>query len=195
MLLLIDNYDSFTYNLYQYLSELGADVEVVRNDKTNLKDLIAMKPERVVVSPGPSTPENAGVSVDAIRHFGEYLPVLGVCLGHQCVGQAYGAEIVHAGEIMHGKTSPISNDGRGVFEGLPNPFTAVRYHSLAIKPESVPNILEVTAQSPGGIIQGVRHRELQVEGVQFHPESIMTDEGKKLLQNFLNMKSSAAVAT
>ncbi len=195
MLLLIDNYDSFTYNLYQYLSELGAEVEVVRNDKTSLKDLITMKPERVVVSPGPSTPENAGVSVDAIRHFGEYLPVLGVCLGHQCVGQAYGAEVVHAGEIMHGKTSPISNDGRGVFEGLPNPFTAVRYHSLAIKPESVPNILEVTAQSPGGIIQGVRHRELQVEGVQFHPESIMTDEGKKLLQNFLNMKSSAAVAT
>ncbi|MFP6678564.1 MAG: aminodeoxychorismate/anthranilate synthase component II [Dehalococcoidia bacterium] len=195
MLLLIDNYDSFTYNLYQYLSELGAEVEVVRNDKTSLKDLIAMKPERVVVSPGPSTPENAGVSVDAIRHFGEYLPVLGVCLGHQCVGQAYGAEVVHAGEIMHGKTSPISNDGRGVFEGLPNPFTAVRYHSLAIKPDSVPNILEVTAQSPGGIIQGVRHRELQVEGVQFHPESIMTDEGKKLLQNFLNMKSSAAVAT
>ena len=195
MLLLIDNYDSFTYNLYQYLSELGAEVEVVRNDKASLKDLITMKPERVVVSPGPSTPENAGVSVDAIRHFGEYLPVLGVCLGHQCVGQAYGAEVVHAGEIMHGKTSPISNDGRGVFEGLPNPFTAVRYHSLAIKPESVPNILEVTAQSPGGIIQGVRHRELQVEGVQFHPESIMTDEGKKLLQNFLNMKSSAAVAT
>ena len=195
MLLLIDNYDSFTYNLYQYLSELGAEVEVVRNDKTSLKDLITMKPERVVVSPGPSTPENAGVSVDAIRHFGEYLPVLGVCLGHQCVGQAYGAEVVHAGEIMHGKTSPISNDGRGVFEGLPNPFTAVRYHSLAIKPESVPNILVVTAQSPGGIIQGVRHRELQVEGVQFHPESIMTDEGKKLLQNFLNMKSSAAVAT
>ena len=195
MLLLIDNYDSFTYNLYQYLSELGAEVEVVRNDKTSLKDLITMKPERVVVSPGPSTPENAGVSVDAIRHFGEYLPVLGVCLGHQCVGQAYGAEVVHAGEIMHGKTSPISNDGRGVFQGLPNPITAVRYHSLAIKPESVPNILDVTAQSPGGIIQGVRHRELQVEGVQFHPESIMTDEGKKLLQNFLNMKSSAAVAT
>ena len=185
MLLLIDNYDSFTYNLYQYLSELGADVEVVRNDKTNLKDLITMKPERVVVSPGPSTPENAGVSVDAIRHFGEYLPVLGVCLGHQCVGQAYGAEVVHAGEIMHGKTSPISNDGRGVFEGLPNPFTAVRYHSLAIKPESVPNILEVTAQSPGGIIQGVRHRELQVEGVQFHPESILTKNGRSLLSNFL----------
>ena len=193
MLLLIDNYDSFTYNLYQYLCELGAEVEVVRNDKASLDDLIAMKPERVVVSPGPSTPENAGVSVDAIRHFGEHLPVLGVCLGHQCIGEAYGAEVVHAGEIMHGKTSPISNDGKGVFEGLPNPFTAVRYHSLAIKPDSVPDVLEVTAHSPGGIIQGIRHRELQVEGVQFHPESILTEVGKSLLQNFLDMKSAAMV--
>ena len=193
MLLLIDNYDSFTYNLYQYLCELGAEVEVVRNDKASLDDLIAMKPERVVVSPGPSTPENAGVSVDAIRHFGEHLPVLGVCLGHQCIGEAYGAEVVHAGEIMHSKTSPISNDGKGVFEGLPNPFTAVRYHSLAIKPDSVPDVLEVTAHSPGGIIQGIRHRELQVEGVQFHPESILTEVGKSLLQNFLDMKSAAMV--
>ena len=193
MLLLIDNYDSFTYNLYQYLCELGAEVEVVRNDAADLGELIAMKPERVVVSPGPSTPENAGVSVEAIQHFGQHLPVLGVCLGHQCIGEAFGAEVVHAGEIMHGKTSMISNDGKGVFAGLPDPFEAVRYHSLAIKPDSVPDVLEVTAHSPSGIIQGVRHRELQIEGVQFHPESIMTGEGKKLLQNFLNVKSAAAV--
>ncbi len=193
MLLLIDNYDSFTYNLYQYLCELGAEVEVIRNDKASLDELIAMKPERVVVSPGPSTPDKAGVSIEAIRHFGQHVPLLGVCLGHQCIGEAFGAEVAHAGEIMHGKTSMISNDGKGVFADLPDPFEAVRYHSLAINPETIPEVLEVTAHSPGGIIQGIRHRELPVEGVQFHPESILTGEGKKLLQNFLDMKAPAPV--
>jgi len=193
MLLLIDNYDSFTYNLYQYLCELGAEVEVVRNDAASLDELIAMQPERVVFSPGPSTPENAGISIDAIRHFGQQVPVLGVCLGHQCIGEAYGATVAHAGEIMHGKTSMISHDGKGVFAGLPEPFEAVRYHSLSIQPDSVPDVLEVTAHSRGGIIQGVRHRELPVEGVQFHPESILTVAGKALLQNFLDMKTPAPV--
>ena len=194
MLLLIDNYDSFTYNLYQYLCELGAEVEVVRNDAAGLDELIAMKPEQVVVSPGPSTPINAGVSIEAIKHFGQNLPVLGVCLGHQCIGEAFGATVEHAGEIMHGKTSPITNDGKGVFAGLSNPFTAVRYHSLAIRPHSVPDVLEVTAHSPGGIIQGIRHRELPIEGVQFHPESILTELGKTLLQNFLDMPVRSAPA-
>jgi len=193
MLLMIDNYDSFTYNLYQYLCELGAEVEVVRNDAAGLDDLIAKAPERVVVSPGPSTPDNAGVSIEAIRHFGQHIPVLGVCLGHQCIGEAFGAKVEHAGEIMHGKTSMISNDGEGVFAGLPDPFEAVRYHSLAINPDTIPDVLEVTALSPGGIIQGIRHRELQIEGVQFHPESILTEVGKTLLQNFLDMKSPASV--
>ena len=193
MLLLIDNYDSFTYNLYQYLCELGAEVEVVRNDAASLDELIAMQPERVVVSPGPSTPENAGISIDAIRHFGQQVPVLGVCLGHQCIGEAYGATVAHAGGIMHGKTSMISHDGKGVFAGLPEPFEAVRYHSLSIQPDSVPDVLEVPAHSRGGIIQGVRHRELAIEGVQFHPESILTVAGKALLQNFLDMKMPAPV--
>ncbi|MDA1281309.1 MAG: aminodeoxychorismate/anthranilate synthase component II [Chloroflexi bacterium] len=193
MLLLIDNYDSFTYNLYQYLCELGAEVEVVRNDAATLDELIGMAPERVVISPGPSTPVNAGISINAILHFGRHVPVLGVCLGHQCIGEAYGATVAHAGEIMHGKTSMITHDGKGVFDGLDVPFEAVRYHSLAIQPDSVPPILEVTAHSPGGIIQGVRHRELPVEGVQFHPESILTEVGKALLQNFLDMKAPAPV--
>jgi anthranilate synthase/aminodeoxychorismate synthase-like glutamine amidotransferase len=187
MLLLIDNYDSFTYNLYQYLSELGAEVEVVRNDKATVEDLAMMKPERVVVSPGPSSPQNAGVSVEAIRHFGEKVPVLGVCLGHQCIGVAYGGVVEGAGEIRHGKTSLVRHDGKGVFDSLPNPFEAVRYHSLAIRPDSVPGDLAVTARTDNGIIMGVRHRRLKVEGVQFHPESIMTEPGKALLANFLRM--------
>ncbi|MBM3959031.1 MAG: aminodeoxychorismate/anthranilate synthase component II [SAR202 cluster bacterium] len=187
MLLLIDNYDSFTYNLYQYLSELGAEVEVVRNDHATVEDLALMKPERVVVSPGPSSPEHAGVSVGAIRHFGGSVPVLGVCLGHQCIGVAYGGVVAGAGEIRHGKTSQIRHDGKGVFQGLPNPFNAVRYHSLAITPESVPADLEVTARTDNGVIMGVRHRSLRVEGVQFHPESILTEPGKALLSNFLKM--------
>ncbi|MBI4220685.1 MAG: aminodeoxychorismate/anthranilate synthase component II [Chloroflexi bacterium] len=187
MLLLIDNYDSFTYNLYQYLSELGAEVKVVRNDKTTVEDLAMLKPERVVISPGPSAPEKAGISIDAIRYFGERVPVLGVCLGHQCIGVAYGGVVASAGEIRHGKTSMVQHDGKGVFQGLPSPFEAVRYHSLAIQPASVPEVLEVSARTANGIIMGVRHRKLKVEGVQFHPESILTEPGKALLTNFLRM--------
>ena len=189
MLLLIDNYDSFTYNLYQYLSELGvSEIEVVRNDQMTVAELEAMKPERVVVSPGPSRPENAGVSVDAIKRFAGVVPVLGVCLGHQCLADAFGGKVVHAGEIMHGKTSLINHDGKGVFAGVPDPFEAVRYHSLAIEAESLPEELEVTARTDNGIIMGVRHRKYAIEGMQFHPESIVTPAGKQLLQNFLDMK-------
>ncbi len=185
MLLLIDNYDSFTYNLYQYLSELGADVTVIRNDKTTVADIEAMSPQGIVVSPGPCSPREAGISNDVIRHFGPKLPVLGVCLGHQCIGDAYGATVGRAGEIRHGKTSPIHHDGKGVFAGLPNPFEAIRYHSLVIYPETVPDFLEVTAWTDNGLIMGVRHKELPVEGVQFHPESIMTAVGHDLLLNYL----------
>jgi anthranilate synthase/aminodeoxychorismate synthase-like glutamine amidotransferase len=186
MLLLIDNYDSFTYNLFQYLSELGAEVEVVRNDKATISELAAMKPDRVVVSPGPSTPDNAGISVDVIKHFAGKVPVLGVCLGHQCIAQAFGGVVTGAGEIRHGKTSPIQHTGKGVFAGLPQPFEAVRYHSLAVEQETVPDVFEVTANTENGIIMGIKHKKLDVEGVQFHPESIMTEAGKDLLQNFLN---------
>ncbi|MXZ91938.1 MAG: aminodeoxychorismate/anthranilate synthase component II [Chloroflexi bacterium] len=185
MILLIDNYDSFTWNLYQYLCELGAEVEVIRNDKTTVEDIEAMQPEGIVVSPGPCSPREAGISNDVIRHFGPKLPVLGVCLGHQCIGDAYGATVDRAGEIRHGKTSPIHHDGKGVFEGLPNPFEAIRYHSLVIYPETVPDFLEVTAWTDNGLIMGVRHKELPVEGVQFHPESIMTAVGHDLLRNYL----------
>lgn len=193
MLLLIDNYDSFTYNLYQYLSELGADdIEVIRNDQATVDELEAMNPERVVISPGPSRPENAGVSVEAIRRFAGKVPVLGVCLGHQCLADAFGGNVVHAGEIRHGKTSAIHHDGKGVFAGIDSPFEAVRYHSLTIDPDSVPNGFEVTARTENGIIMGVRHKTLAIEGVQFHPESIVTEPGKQLLQNFLNMEETAA---
>ena len=186
MLLMIDNYDSFTYNLYQYLSELGAEVTTVRNDKITLEEIEAMAPEGIVVSPGPSTPLQAGISNDAVRHFGPKLPTLGVCLGHQCVGHAYGAKVDRAGEIRHGKTSMIHHDGQGVLMGLPNPFEAIRYHSLVVHPETLPDCLEVTAWTDNGLIMGLRHKEFPVEGVQFHPESIMTPVGKQLLQNFLN---------
>ena len=187
MLLLIDNYDSFTYNLYQYLCELGAEVEVVRNDKIGIEEVEQMGPARIVVSPGPCTPKEAGISVELIRHFAGRTPILGVCLGHQCIGEAFGAVVAGAGEIRHGKMSQITHDGRGVFAGLPNPFEAVRYHSLAIVPETVPDVLEVSARAETGVIMGVRHRQLAVEGVQFHPESILTQEGKHLLGNFLRM--------
>jgi len=190
MLLLIDNYDSFTYNLYQYLCELGATVEVFRNDKIGLEDIEAMAPERLVISPGPCTPKEAGISVEVVRRFAGSLPLLGVCLGHQCIGEAFGAVVAGAGEIRHGKMSTISHDGRGVFAGLANPFEAVRYHSLAIVPETMPDVLEVSARSESGRIMGVRHKELAVEGVQFHPESILTLPGKQLLANFLKMQSS-----
>jgi anthranilate synthase component 2 len=188
MLLLIDNYDSFTYNLYQYLSELGEEVTVFRNDAINLDEIERLDPERIVISPGPGTPLDAGISNDAIRRFGDRKPVLGVCLGHQCIGHTYGAVVDHAGEIRHGKTSLIHHDGRGVFDGLANPFPAVRYHSLAVIPDTVPDCLEVTARTENDIIMGLRHREYAVEGVQFHPESIMTEVGKKLLKNFLEFK-------
>ena len=190
MLLLIDNYDSFTYNLYQYLCELGAEVEVIRNDKTTIEEIEGMQPEGIVVSPGPCTPREAGISNDVIRHFGARLPVLGVCLGHQCIGDAYGATVDRAGEIRHGKTSLIHHDGKGVFAGLPNPFEAIRYHSLVIYPDTVPDFLEVTAWTDNGLIMGVRHKELPVEGVQFHPESIMTTVGHDLLQNYLDQVAS-----
>ena len=187
MLLLIDNYDSFTYNLYQYLSELGADVRVERNDQITLEDVEAMSPERIVVSPGPCTPREAGLSNDVIRAYAGKLPILGVCLGHQCIGHVFGAVVAGAGEIMHGKTSVIHHDGKGVFKGLPEPFEAIRYHSLAIQPNTVPDCLEVTARTDKGVIMGVRHKEYLIEGVQFHPESIMTKVGKDLLRNFLRM--------
>ena len=187
MILLIDNYDSFTYNLYQYLCELGAEVEVVRNDQTTLEEIAGMGPEKIVISPGPCTPEKAGISNDVLRRFGPTTPTLGVCLGHQCIGHAYGGTVGGAGEIMHGKTSLIHHDGKGVFKGLPDPFEAIRYHSLAIYDDDLPDELEVTARTDHGIIMGVRHRTHPVEGIQFHPESIMTPVGKDLLSNFLEM--------
>ena len=185
MILLIDNYDSFTYNLYQYLCELGAEVKVVRNDQVGIEEIADLDPERIVISPGPGAPDRAGVSNDAIRHFGSEKPVLGVCLGHQCVGYAYGGTVGPAGEIMHGKTSLVRHDGKGVFKGLPNPLEAIRYHSLALQKDSVPDCLQVTAWTDNGVIMGLRHREYPVEGVQFHPESIMTRDGKRLLKNWL----------
>jgi anthranilate synthase/aminodeoxychorismate synthase-like glutamine amidotransferase len=186
MLLLIDNYDSFTYNLYQYLSELGEEVEVVRNDMVTLDEIAGWAPERIVISPGPCTPNEAGISTDVVRQFGASVPVLGVCLGHQCIGVAYGATVDVAGEIMHGKTSLMHHDGRGVFAGIKNPFQGTRYHSLTILPDTLPLVLKVTARTDSGIIMGVRHAEHPVEGIQFHPESIMTEQGHQVLQNFLN---------
>ena len=185
MLLLIDNYDSFTYNLYQYLAELGAEVVTARNDQISLEEITALAPEGIVVSPGPCTPREAGVSNAVIRHFGSQLPVLGVCLGHQCLGEVYGGVVSRAGEIRHGKTSAIHHSGQGVLAGLPNPFEGIRYHSLVVEPESLPDCLEVTAWTDNGLIMGLRHKEYPVEGVQFHPESIMTPVGHDLLRNFL----------
>ncbi len=185
--LLIDNYDSFTYNLYQYLSELGAEVVVHRNDQLTVEECEALAPERVVISPGPGRPSGAGLSTELVRRFAGKVPVLGVCLGHQCICEAFEGEIVGAGEIKHGKTSTISHDGQGVFAGLPDPFTAVRYHSLAADPPSLPESLTVSARSESGVIMGLRHKRYTVEGVQFHPESIATEHGKALLQNFLDI--------
>ncbi len=185
MILLIDNYDSFTYNLYQYMCELGADVKVVRNDETTVEDIADMAPEKIVVSPGPCTPEKAGISNDVIRHFGPTTPTLGVCLGHQCIGHTFGGTVGNAGEIMHGKTSLIHHDGQGVFKGLPNPFEAIRYHSLAVYKDDLPEELTMTAWTDNGIVMGLRHTEYPIEGIQFHPESIMTKVGHDLLRNFL----------
>ena len=191
MLLMIDNYDSFTYNLVQYLGELGADVRVHRNDQITLQEIEELGPEKIVISPGPCTPNEAGVSIETIKQFAGRIPMLGVCLGHQSIGQAFGGRIGHAGAIMHGKTSMIYHDDAGVFQGLPNPFEATRYHSLVIEKDSLPECLEVTAWTQddnGGVdeIMGVRHKTLAVEGVQFHPESILTACGHDLLKNFLN---------
>ena len=187
MLLMIDNYDSFTYNLVQYLGELGQDLKVYRNDKLSIAEIEAMRPERIVISPGPCTPKEAGISVEVIKYFAGKLPVLGVCLGHQSIGEAFGGEVIRAPYLMHGKTSMIHHDGRTIFAGLPEPFEATRYHSLIIRRESLPPALEVSAWTEDGIIMGVRHRTHKVEGVQFHPESILTGAGKDLLRNFLRL--------
>ena len=186
MILLIDNYDSFTYNLYHYLGELGVRVEVYRNDKITLEKIAKLEPEKIVISPGPCTPKEAGISCDVIRRFGAKTPILGVCLGHQCIGAAYGGEIIRAPTIMHGKLSEIFHDSKTIYESLKNPFSAMRYHSLVIDSNRCPPELSVSARTSDGVIMGVRHRTYPVEGVQFHPESILTEEGKKLLHNFLN---------
>jgi len=191
MILMIDNYDSFTYNLVQYLRELGAKVEVHRNDQITLEEIRAIRPNRIVLSPGPCTPAEAGICCDVIRAFGPSTPLLGVCLGHQCIGAAYGGRIVRAARLMHGKTSPILHDGRTVFAGLPNPFEATRYHSLLIERDGMPACLAISAETAEGEIMGVRHRAHPVEGVQFHPESILTPAGKMLLQNFLSQPTPA----
>ena len=189
MLLMIDNYDSFTFNIVQYLGELGADVKVVRNDAIDIRGIQELNPDRLVISPGPCTPNEAGISVEAIKAFAGKLPILGVCLGHQSIGQAFGGDIVRAKQVMHGKTSPIHHAGVGVFSGLPDPFEATRYHSLVIRRDTLPACLEVSAwtQADGGVdeIMGIRHRDLDIQGVQFHPESILTEHGHQLLSNFL----------
>lgn len=187
MVLVIDNYDSFTYNLVQYLGELGEKVQVVRNDKITMDELESLRPARIVISPGPCTPAEAGISCEVIRHLASRIPILGVCLGHQCIGAAFGGRIVRAGRLMHGKTSMIQHDGRTLFQTLPNPFEATRYHSLLVERETLPACLEVSAETAEGEIMGLRHREHLVEGVQFHPESILTRVGKDLLRNFLRL--------
>jgi anthranilate synthase/aminodeoxychorismate synthase-like glutamine amidotransferase len=185
VILLLDNYDSFTYNLYHYLGELGADVRVFRNNKISLDGIEALRPEKIVISPGPCTPQQAGISCDVIRRFGETTPILGVCLGHQCIGAAFGAEIVRAPVIMHGKLSDVSHDAQTIFRSLKNPFPAMRYHSLVIDEKSLPPNLAISARASDGTIMGVRHQKFPMEGVQFHPESILTEAGKDLLKNFL----------
>ncbi|MBE9566601.1 MAG: aminodeoxychorismate/anthranilate synthase component II [Proteobacteria bacterium] len=185
MLVMIDNYDSFTYNLVQYLGELGQVIKVHRNDQVTVDEVVREKPERIVISPGPRTPNEAGVSNDILRRFAGKMPILGVCLGHQCIGHVFGGEVVRAARLMHGKTSMIQHDGKTIFKDLPNPFEATRYHSLIIKRETLPQCLEVTAETDQGETMGVRHKDHQVEGVQFHPESILTEAGKDLLRNFL----------
>jgi anthranilate synthase component 2 len=186
MILMIDNYDSFTYNLVQYLGELGAEIKVVRNDEVSADDVDRMRPEKIVISPGPCTPNEAGISLDVINRLAGRIPILGVCLGHQAIGQAFGGKVVHAKALMHGKTSAIHHSAKGVFRSLPTPFTATRYHSLAVARESVPGSLEVTAWTEDGEIMGLRHRDFAVEGVQFHPESILTEHGHTLLKSFLS---------
>jgi len=188
MIVMIDNYDSFTYNLVQYLGELGQEVRVFRNDRVTLDQIAALSPERIVISPGPCTPAEAGISKEVIARFAGEVPLLGVCLGHQAIGEVFGGRVVRAGRLMHGKTSPIHHDGRGVFKDLPNPFEATRYHSLIVEKETLPDVLELTAWTEEGEVMGVRHREYRVEGVQFHPESILTRVGHDLLRNFLTLE-------
>ena len=189
MILVIDNYDSFTYNLVQYFGELGAELTVRRNDKVGLDEVEKLRPERICISPGPGTPLDAGISNELIRQFGPRIPILGVCLGHQCIGHVFGGEIVRAPRLMHGKTSPILHEGDGVFHGLPNPFEATRYHSLIVRRETFPAELEILAETSDGEIMGLRHRRFPIHGVQFHPESILTEEGKRLLTNFLALRT------
>jgi len=187
VILLIDNYDSFTYNLYQYLGMLGAEIEVHRNDKITLDEIEALKPQRIVISPGPGVPQSAGITIPLIQRFHRKIPMLGVCLGHQAIGASFGGRVVHASELMHGKTSEIHHDSKTIFGGIAEPFTATRYHSLAVERESLPACLEISAVAEDGEIMGLRHQEYPVEGIQFHPESILTEEGMRILQNFLNI--------
>jgi len=194
MILVIDNYDSFTYNLVQYFGELGAELIVRRNDKVGLDEIEKLQPERICISPGPGTPLDAGISNELIRQFGPRIPILGVCLGHQCIGHVFGGEIVRAPRLMHGKTSPILHEGDGVFHGLPNPFEATRYHSLIVRRETFPAELEILAETSDGEIMGLRHRRFPIHGVQFHPESILTEEGKRLLTNFLALRTPGGVS-
>jgi anthranilate synthase/aminodeoxychorismate synthase-like glutamine amidotransferase len=187
MILVLDNYDSFTYNLVQYFGELGAQMHVARNDQITLAEIGKLSPERIVISPGPCTPHEAGLSNDVIRTFSTRLPILGVCLGHQCIGEVFGGDVIRADRLMHGKTSPIIHRNQGVFRGLPSPFEATRYHSLIVKRDTLPDVLEITAETAEGEIMGLQHKSLPVHGVQFHPESILTTEGKRILQNFLEL--------
>jgi anthranilate synthase/aminodeoxychorismate synthase-like glutamine amidotransferase len=187
MILMIDNYDSFTYNLVQYIGQLGGTVVVHRNDKISTDEIRELKPDAIILSPGPCTPQKAGISVEVIRQFGTTIPIMGVCLGHQAIGYAFGAEVVRAKRIMHGKTSAVINDGRTIFKGLPNPFVAGRYHSLIVEKDSLPDCFEISAETEEGEIMGIRHKEYPVEGVQFHPESVLTPNGKRVLKNFLTM--------
>lgn len=187
-ILMIDNYDSFTYNLVQYLGELGADIEVYRNNKITIREIEKIKPDKIVISPGPGTPEKAGISVDLVRAFAGKIPILGVCLGHQSIGYAFGGKIVHAKKLMHGKASTIQHDGKTIFKNIPNPFEAIRYHSLAIKKDTLPADFKITAESEDKEIMGIRHNKYFLEGIQFHPESIMTKVGKDILKNFLSLQ-------
>ena len=187
MILLLDNYDSFTYNLAQYLGQMGQQLDVRRNDQITLDQVAALRPERILISPGPCTPKEAGISVPLIQRFAGEIPILGVCLGHQAIGAAFGGRVIRAQTLMHGKTSEIEHDGRGVFQNLPKPFTATRYHSLIVERESLPSELEISAQTDDGVIMGLRHRKFRIEGVQFHPESVLTTSGFDLLKNFLNL--------